>query len=69
MKRTLSTLADSFEGFEQSLIQHKKTQQHNEDKRFEELHTGIEQLKASLNKESKRRNETLKALEAVSCRC
>ena len=65
VKDTLRTLANSFEGFEQSLVRRKLKQKEDSEKRIKELHVSTKQIELSLKKESKRRKETAKALEAV----
>jgi len=65
VRTRLSSLADCFEGFEQSLQKKKQRNKTDQEKRITDLKTDLVKLDQEIKIESKRRKETVNALETL----
>jgi len=65
IKAKLSSLADCFEGFEQSVQKKKLKNKADQEKRVTDLKTDLMKLDQDIKVESKRRKETVNALETL----
>eukprot|EP00474_Spongospora_subterranea_P001237 CRZ01695.1 hypothetical protein [Spongospora subterranea] len=65
LKTQFASLAASFDGFESALVSRKAVRKDDNDRRIHKLMVEIDAVKSSVRKESKRRDDTLRAMETM----